>query len=115
MGRPEQPRENPREPNPDQLQDEILARLENSELADDEDKRGVLQTLLSNYAWLFWIRYSRSGLLEHAAYATDRGFLLHSHLPRTMHEDGKSMTLDDVFRALEGAPADVEAVKDDDF
>ena len=95
-----------REPNPDELQDDILDRLQNSEIEGDEDKRAVLRTLLSNYAWLYWLRYSATSLLEHAAYATDRGFLIHAHLPRAMHaETDVQFSLDDIFRAIEGVKA----------
>ena len=103
-----------REPNPDELQDDILDRLQNSEIEGDEDKRAVLRTLLSNYAWLYWLRYSRTSLLEHAAYATDRGFLIHAHLPRAMHaETDVDFSLDDIFRAIAGG-VDVGTV-DEDF
>lgn len=95
-----------REPNPDELQDDILDRLQNSEIESDEDKRAVLRMLLSNYAWLYWLRYSRTSLLEHAAYATDRGFLIHAHLPRAMHaETDVDFSLDDIFKAIEGVKA----------
>lgn len=92
-----------RDLNPDKLQDDILSRLQDSEIEGDEDKRAVLQTLLSNYAWLYWVRYSRTSLLDHAAYATDRGFLIHAHLPRAMHAlTDVEFSLDDIFRAISG-------------